>query len=1054
MRIEANEQIERFKEFLQNVYYDELHKLTARGINVLKIDFGELVNFDHELADDLLEYPEDTIRACEIAIESLELNVKNFRARFFNLPKDQFILIREIRSTHLNKFMSVEGIVRQCSDVRPQVTSARFECPSCGTTMTLLQLDTKFREPTRCSCGRRGRFRLISKELVDAQRLVIEEVPESLESGEQPKKLNVFLKEDLVNPKMEKHTTPGNKVLVTGIIKEVPVMLKSGAQSIRFDLMMEVNNIDPIEKTYWEVEINEKDELEIRKLSQDPKIYEKLVNSTAPSIYGHEKVKEALVLQLMGGVRKVKEDGTVIRGDIHILLVGDPGCIAGDSKVALYYKGMDKIKNLGKKHLQNIKEYITKIRENEKDFPYDVAKVFHYYKKQPTLKITTETGKEIICTYNQPLLTKEGWKRADELLLNTKIRVMPKIPNNVKNLAETNFVKIKSKSEYLKEVILPNRLTKNLGALYGYVLGNGHVTQNPYKITCYINDEEKDLIIKIIDLWKRTFNITPRYFTVYSKDGLKLINEGGFLRRVNSKKRMHILEINTKPVAQNLSFLSVKIVPEEIFKSPNEVIAEFLSWLFEANGCAFVKGRNGAAVQLKSSSKKLLQDVQLLLLYFGIHSRISDENLYIGRSWDIELYSKFIGFKSLKKISRLNEVLALKTNVKKRKSLQRYEKIKEIIPNGIMDVYDFEVPISKSFIANGIVCHNSAKSTMLTSVSKIAPKGRLVAGKSVSGVGLTASVVKDEFLRGFALEAGAMVLANGGQLFIDELDKMSSEDRDALHEALEQQIISVAKANIQATLRAQTTVLAAANPKLGRFDPYETVSAQIDLPPTLINRFDLIFPIRDLPSTELDTKIASHVLRLQQNPEEIKPDINKELLKKYISYAKQKIRPKLTDEALNEIKNFYVNLRNSVQKGEKEIRSIPISARQLEALVRLAEASARTRLSNEVTREDAIRAINLQKHCLIEVGFDYETGQIDIDRIVTGVTSSQRARIVNVREIIKNLENKVGKVIALQDVIDEASIRNIDQAQVEEIIDQLKREGYLFEPKKGQISLL
>ena len=125
-------------------------------------------------------------------------------------------------------------------------------------------------------------------------------------------------------------------------------------------------------------------------------------------------------------------------------------------------------------------------------------------------------------------------------------------------------------------------------------------------------------------------------------------------------------------------------------------------------------------------------------------------------------------------------------------------------------------------------------------------------------------IVKDEFLRGWALEAAAMVLANGGQLFIDELDKMSTEDRDALHEALEQQRISIAKANIQATLRAQTTVLAAANPKLGRFDPYTPIAAQIDLPPTLINRFDLIFPIRDLPNRELDTKIASHVLILQQ----------------------------------------------------------------------------------------------------------------------------------------------------------------------------------------------
>ena len=147
-------------------------------------------------------------------------------------------------------------------------------------------------------------------------------------------------------------------------------------------------------------------------------------------------------------------------------------------------------------------------------------------------------------------------------------------------------------------------------------------------------------------------------------------------------------------------------------------------------------------------------------------------------------------------------------------------------------------------------------------------------------------------------------------------------------------------------------------------------------------------------------------------------------------------------------------MRNSAQKGEGELRPIPISARQLEALVRLAEGSARLRLSDKVTKEDAIRSINLLRHCLMQVGFDYETGQIDIDRITTGVTTSQRSKIIIIREMVRRLEEKVGKVISLQDVIDEAQVRDINQAQVEEIIEQLKREGYIFEPKKGQISLL
>ena len=203
--------------------------------------------------------------------------------------------------------------------------------------------------------------------------------------------MSIFLKGDLVEPKMEKKTTPGSKIRVTGIVKEVPIQLKTGSQSTRYELMVDANYIEPLQETYEEVVINEEDEKKILGLSQDPKIYEKLVLTIAPSIYGHDDVKLALVLQLMGGVRKERKDGTRTRGDIHVLLCGDPGCIAGDSQISLFYKGMEKIQDLGKKHLQPIKEFVTKIRKNDKDRAYDLADIFHYYKQKPVLKLVTET---------------------------------------------------------------------------------------------------------------------------------------------------------------------------------------------------------------------------------------------------------------------------------------------------------------------------------------------------------------------------------------------------------------------------------------------------------------------------------------------------------------------------------------------------------------------------------------------------------------------------------------------------------------------------------------
>ena len=200
-------------------YKKELGKSIRKGSNVVNLDFMKLTEFSNNLTDGILSDPEDTLRTVELAIEELGL-IKNARVRLVNFPKTQEIKVRDIRSKNLNEMIVIEGIIRQASDVRPQVVNAKFECPSCGTVMSVLQIEKKFREPSRCSCGRRGGFKLLSKEMVDTQRLVVEEAPESLSGGEQPKRINVFVKEDLVEPKMEEKTTPGSRIKIIGILKE------------------------------------------------------------------------------------------------------------------------------------------------------------------------------------------------------------------------------------------------------------------------------------------------------------------------------------------------------------------------------------------------------------------------------------------------------------------------------------------------------------------------------------------------------------------------------------------------------------------------------------------------------------------------------------------------------------------------------------------------------------------------------------------------------------------------------------------------------------------
>ncbi|MEK9184913.1 MAG: hypothetical protein AAB866_01980, partial [Patescibacteria group bacterium] len=253
----------------------ELGASLRKAENVIYLDFMKMTEFSNKLSDEILSNPEETLRLIEMAIEESGL-VNNVRVRLFNLSESQSLKVRNIRSKHLNELIVIEGIIRQASDVRPQVVNAKFECPSCGTVISVLQIEKKFREPSRCSCGRRGGFRLISKEMVDTQRLIVEESPESLSGGEQPKRIDIFVKEDLVEPHMEEKTTPGSRIKVIGVLKEVPVPLPTGGLSTRFELAIEANNLIPMEETFEELDISEEDEKEIKRLASDSEIFDNL----------------------------------------------------------------------------------------------------------------------------------------------------------------------------------------------------------------------------------------------------------------------------------------------------------------------------------------------------------------------------------------------------------------------------------------------------------------------------------------------------------------------------------------------------------------------------------------------------------------------------------------------------------------------------------------------------------------------------------------------------------------------------------------------------------
>lgn len=660
---------EKFEEFFRQFYEKDLLAAATIGKKSIAVDFSLLDKFDPELADKFLNEPENILKIAREAISNIDLPEGNMKIepRFKNLPERFDLRIRNLRSEHIGKFVSVDGVVRRATEVKPEVNVAIYQCPECGWKMEVGQTERFLKPPVMCEnpeCGRRGGFVLIDRKLFDVRWVFVEE-PFEIVTGERPGEVSVYLKEDLTLPEMQRKTDPGNRLRVNGIVKEIKKIDK-GKMRTQMDIYIEANYVEATEIEWEEVIITPEDEKKIKEFAADPEIYNKIVASIAPSIYGLDEIKEAIMLQLFGGVPHNLPDKTKIRGDIHILLIGDP---------------------------------------------------------------------------------------------------------------------------------------------------------------------------------------------------------------------------------------------------------------------------------------------------------------------------------------------------------------------------------------------STGKSQLLKLISSIIPRGKYVGGRGATAAGLTATVVKDEeFGGGWMLEAGAMILANKGILCVDEFDKMSKEDQIAMHEGLEQQQISIAKASIVATLPAQVSVLAGSNPKFFRFDPYKSIVDQIDIPDTLLSRFDLKFALRDVPDKEQDEKLASHILETRLKPSLVEPLIPPELLRKYIAYVRKNCKPEMTREAAERLKNFYIDMR-SLYSGEN---TVAITLRQNEALMRLAEAAAKMRLSKKVEIQDAERSVDIMKFSIQQLGYDYETGRIDIDR-TEGVSASQRSKIHTILDIIDMLEKKIGKPVPKEEIIAAAEDQGLKVETTEELLRRLKSEGSIYEPKLNYI---
>lgn len=1143
-----HQDVQRFEEFLKQFYEKDILSAAQQGKKSFVIDFSLLEKFDFSLADRLLDDPVAVLEAVQEAVKSIDLpeSAGKITPRFKNLPEKQNIRIRNLRSEHIGKFICLDGIVRRASEVKPDIAVAVFECSECGTKMPIKQTDRMLKPPYACekeTCHSK-QFEMTDKELIDTRWIVLEE-PFETATAEKPGQINVFLKEDLNTPELQRKADPGNRLKIVGTLKELRRLIK-GKTKTQMDIFLEANQIEPLEIEWEEINITKEDEKTIKQMASDPMVYEKIVGSIAPSMYGLSEIKEAIALQLFSGVPRQLPDGTRLRGDIHILLVGDPAIgksVVGSSKV-LYKsdKGCgwvniselvdNTLKNKKKNNKgtemcfsnpDNVKVLTLNIETHKMEWKNVYAFIRHETPKR-LIKIKTRNGREIIATKDHSflILNSDGnIKNIRGDLINKNIYVPIPIGTHLKSkefVDMSDYIKIHTNAKHLPSQI---ELNWNFGFFLGMFISEGSVSGGAIYLDSY-SQKQKDIASNFLNsIGLNTYD-----------DGSRLISSSrNFISWLKSE-----CFSGDKIGTGKGSYSKIKTLPDFCYFAPDEFIFGLFSGLFSGDGyyinAISDKWEGNLRVAYSTTSKNLAFGILDILALKGIFAHLHSKKYVYkdreGMAYEIELsgreaekflknsklvdkektierFSKSDALDSIpcgdilyeivkslgysrrnvenskirrafaammrtvrkrnrigrRRLERIYDILIQEaerqTNIKAKNKLEiikklldsdvRWDKVvsvKEVDPEDKY-VYDLSIEGNENFVANGIVVHNTQ---ILKLISKIIPRGRYVSGKGVTGVGLTCSVTKDEELMGgWVLEAGAMVLCHKGLIAIDEFDKMNKDDQIAMHEAMSVQTISVAKASIIATLPAQTSVLAAANPKHGRFDPLRSIVEEIDIPETLLSRFDAKFLIRDIPSREMDEKLADYVIEARQNPETVKPVITPSFLRKYIAYARYNCSPQITDEAKEKIKEFYLYMRG-LYGGSQDV--IAITLRQYEALLRLSEASARIRLSGKVEVVDAERAIKIMKYSIQQLGYDQETGKIDIDR-TEGTSASQRSKIHIVLDLIDMLEKKIGKPVPKEEIIAAAEEQGVKEEDVEELLRRLKIEGSIFEPKLNYI---
>ena len=679
INLDSKEMIKRFHGFIDEYLRIDLRSHIEHGKEIININFESLIIYDQELAECFFDRPRDCLELFHLTMkqfsESADQLEKTPQAFFYNFPNSEKISIRKIRSQHIDKLVCFEGIIKRKSDIKPELTPLEYLCTNPDWTYSTVRLklpQTEEKLTTLKACPRcKAPMDIVKKVRVDTQTMLIVEDPNSLNDKQLPKEIYLKLHSVLTSPVMDDKHSPGEKIEIIGILKEVNKKTRQGLDSVRSDLIVDVICINKDNLEEENLTLSKEDIQEFKDFVKDSDFLNKIVLSVGSSLNGMLRIKEALILQLVGGGEYQSFDGSHIRGLFHIFLIGDPG--------------------LGKTQLMRIMKYYS--------------------------------------------------------------------------------------------------------SKYYYISGD-----------------------------------------------------------------------------------------------------------------------------------------------------------------------------------------------------------------------------------------NSTKA------------------------GIVGAVVKDELTGEWSLEAGAFVLASGGLCCIDEIDKLEKEDIASLHEGLESQQITFAKATIRQSLKSVTKLLAGANPTRGRFDPFgENIGKQIKLAPALLSRFDLIFPMQDIPDKKRDQQISKQIFKNRYNAKANAPDITPLFIKKFIIFS-QSFKPVMSEALGDFVCDHYVKIRTQYEDNTE--KPIPITPRQLEAIFRLSEAYCKIRLSNKVEEKDVLNAIDIFNYSLERLGIiDSKTGDMDIDKLMTGTSTDTRNNLKLVTDIIKDLEKTIPQV-TYQSILKVVRNHCLNSNDLNRILETLKKEGTIFEPRKDNFKII